>query len=365
MRTNTRRKRSPGPARPSVARVAAALAAAAALGTLAVAPPALAADGAGQAFTITDPRITESSGLAASLAHPGVYWTHNDSDDGPYVYAVDSRGRTVATVTLRGIEPRDVEAISVGPGGRIYVGDIGDNLGGKWSEVWIYSFAEPTELRDQSVDVIRYRVRYEDGPRDAEALMVHPVTGRAYIASKKQGGGALYQGPEKLAPTGINTFRRIADAPWVTDGAFSPDGTRLVLRGYFFATLYRWKDGAPAELGALSAPWQRQGESVTFTADGRAVLYGSEGKDSPVWRAPLDDDELPDTVKPLPGSSPSAAAGAGAPPVGSSADPTSGASAGAAAAASSDGPSDRALGVVFVLAAVAAVLGLRKRRKGS
>ena len=41
-------------------------------------------------FTITDPRITESSGLAASRQHPGIYWTHNDSDDGPYLYAVDS-----------------------------------------------------------------------------------------------------------------------------------------------------------------------------------------------------------------------------------------------------------------------------------
>lgn len=64
----------------------------------------VAADDGGDGFTITDPRIKESSGLAASRKHPGVYWTHNDSDDGPYVYAVDSRtGRTVATVTLRGI----------------------------------------------------------------------------------------------------------------------------------------------------------------------------------------------------------------------------------------------------------------------
>ncbi|MFB7617232.1 hypothetical protein [Kitasatospora sp. NPDC056181] len=355
MRTNTRRKRHQG-----AGRAPAALAAALTLTALAAAPPARAADGAGQAFTITDPRITESSGLAASLAHPGVYWTHNDSDDGPYVYAVDSQGRTVATVTLRGTEPRDVEAISLGPDGRLYVGDLGDNLGGKWSEVWIYSFAEPAELRDQSVDVIRYRVRYEDGPRDAEALMVHPVTGRAYIASKKQGGGGLYEGPEKLSTAGINTFRRIGDVPWVTDGAFSPDGTRLVLRGYLSAGLYRWKDGAPTELGPLAAPLQRQGESVTFTADGRSVLYGTEGKDSPVWREPLDDGQLPDTVKPLPSAPPSG--GAGAPPGRApGASPSAGSAAGSSGSA--DGPSDGAVGVVAVLAVVGVVLGLRKKRR--
>ncbi|MEU6237321.1 hypothetical protein [Kitasatospora sp. NPDC047058] len=364
MRTDGRRTWRRGAARASAALVAAACTATAVLGVTGTAP-ARAADRGGTAFTIGDPRITESSGLAASLAHPGVYWTHNDSDDGPYVYAVDSQGRTVATVTLRGIEPRDVEAISLGPDGRLYVGDIGDNLGGKWSEVWIYSFAEPAELRDQSVDVTRYRVRYEDGPRDAEALMVHPVTGRAYIASKKQGGGGLYQGPEKLSTAGVNTFRRIGDVPWVTDGAFSPDGTRLVLRGYLAATLYRWKDGAPAELGSLSMPLQRQGESVTFTADGRSVLYGTEGKDSPVWREPLDAGQLPDTVKPLPAASSSGAAPGGPGPSAPASGVASGApAAGASADGSSGGPSDRALGVVFLLAVVGALLGLRKKRKG-
>lgn len=52
---------------------------AAALVLLTAAGPAVAAE-ADQDFTIKDPRITESSGLAASRAHPGVYWTHNDQD---------------------------------------------------------------------------------------------------------------------------------------------------------------------------------------------------------------------------------------------------------------------------------------------
>ncbi|MFB6890423.1 hypothetical protein ACFCX4_14025 [Kitasatospora sp. NPDC056327] len=343
---------------------AALLAAACATAAVAVtagvgAPPARAAGGGGEAFTIGDPRITESSGLAASLRHPGVYWTHNDSDDGPYVYAVDSGGRTVATVTLRGIEPRDVEAISTGPDGRLYVGDIGDNLGGKWPEVWIYAFAEPAELRDQTVQVTRYRVRYEDGPRDAEALMVHPVTGRAYIASKKQGGGGLYQGPEQLSATGVNTFRRIADAPWTTDGAFSPDGTRLVLRGYFAATLYRWKDGAPADPDPVSPPFQRQGESVAFTADGRALLFGSEGKDSPVWRSPLDDDQLPDTVRPLPGASASAAPRS-PDPSGSPGVPSTDSASGS----SGSGAGEQVTGVAFLLAVAGAMFGLRRRKRG-
>ncbi|OEV11194.1 hypothetical protein AN218_14090 [Streptomyces nanshensis] len=271
---------------------------------LGCAPPAGAAPAGGKegpgSFRIKDPRITESSGLAASRRHKGVYWTHNDSDDGPYVYAVDSRtGRTVATVTLRGIDPRDVEAISIGPGGQIYVGDIGDNLGGGWSEVWIYRFTEPERLRDVTVTPTRYTVRYADGPRDAESLMVHPKTGRVYIASKSQERkGGIYAGPERLSPSGVNVFRRIARTEiWATDGAFSPDGTRLVLRGYFGGGMYRWRDGKPEALDTpVSVPMAGQGESVTFTPDGRTLMCGSEGKGSTVDPLELEGELLPDSV---------------------------------------------------------------------
>ncbi|GAA0475595.1 hypothetical protein ACFQ2B_12265 [Streptomyces stramineus] len=326
---------------------------AAALSALAVLPaavPAVADSGTPPAFTIEDPRIRESSGLAASRVHPGVYWTHNDSDDGPYVYAVDSRtGRTVARVTLAGITPRDVEAISIGPDGNVYVGDIGDNLGGSWPQVWIYRFPEPKTLKDTTVTPVRYTVRYEDGPRDAESLMVHPKTGRVYLVSKKRSGkGALYAGPENLSASGTNTFRRVADINvWATDGAFSPDGTRLVVRGYFNAREYRWENGLPKEIGSPGVPFQGQGESVTFTPDGRTLMYGSEGKRSSVQPIALEGELLPEQAAKAPDDS----------------------KGGGPAAPESEGGGDRNrnlfVGAAVLAAAVVLVTGLRKlvRRK--
>ncbi|MER8000678.1 WD40 repeat domain-containing protein [Streptomyces sp. NPDC095613] len=246
-----------------------------------------------QSFTIKDSRITESSGLAASRKHPGVYWTHNDSDDGPYIYAVDSRtGETVATVTMSGVgEPRDVEAISLGPDGNLYVGDIGDNLNGSWDHVWIYRFPEPDRLGDLTVRATQFTVRYADGARDAEAMMVDPKTGRVYIASKNEDGGGLYEGPERLTASGANVFRRVGEVPWVTDGAFSPDGTELVLRSYFSARGYDWKNGRLGADRRVKAPIQGQAESVTYTTDGSALMFGSEGANSGVVRVDLDKGE--------------------------------------------------------------------------
>ncbi|MFI6491320.1 WD40 repeat domain-containing protein [Streptomyces sp. NPDC050564] len=251
---------------------------------VALAAPAV-ADSADNGFTIKDPRITESSGLAASHAHPGIYWTHNDSDDGAYLYAVDSRtGRTVATVTMSGVgAPRDVEAISIGPDDNLYVGDIGDNLGGTWDHVWIYKLPEPKVLKDQTIRATQYVVKYSDGPRNAESLMVHPKTGRVYIVDKNEDGGHLYEGPAQLSASGTNIFKPVATIDlWATDSAFSPDGKQLAVRGYFGGIAYDWNGGKIKRQGRLNVPLQGQGESVTYTPDGSELMYGSEGADSSV-----------------------------------------------------------------------------------
>ena len=45
-----------------------------------------------QLAVLKDKSIKESSGIAASRNHPDIYWTHNDSGDGPFIYAFDIRG---------------------------------------------------------------------------------------------------------------------------------------------------------------------------------------------------------------------------------------------------------------------------------
>ncbi|MEV5148994.1 WD40 repeat domain-containing protein [Streptomyces sp. NPDC052727] len=299
------------------------------------------ADGAGdRGFTLKDPRITESSGLAASRLHPGVYWTHNDSDDGPYLYAVDSAtGKTVARITLRGIgSPRDVEAVSIGPHNEIYVGDIGDNFGGRWPYVWIYRLPEPKNLTDQTVTATQYVVKYSDGPRDAESLLVHPKTGRVYIIDKKEDGGHLYEGPATLSTSGANVFKPLAAVDlWATDAAFSPDGRDLAVRGYFGGIHYRWNGGRIEREGRLDVPLQGQGESVSYSADGTKLMYGSEGADSAVQA--VDAPGRPDA------ESPSAKGESGA-------------------SADEGGGGSLKVGAVIVVVGVAALFGLRRLRRG-
>jgi hypothetical protein len=257
---------------------------------LALALPAAAqeVEGSEVALRLEDPRILESSGLALSRRHPGVLWTHNDSGGGPQLYAVGSDGRTLATLTLAGVTARDWEATAAGRDDRgrpaLFAGDIGDNQD-LWPEVAVYRVAEPARLGDATVPATRYRMRYADGPRNAEALLVDPRNNRLYVATKDPGGGGLYRAPARLRTDQVNLLQRVARVPpLVTDGGFAPDGRSFVLRDYQGAFVYT----TPGHrVGAFPLPPQYQGESLTVTADGRAVLVGSEGLHSEVWRVPL------------------------------------------------------------------------------
>ena len=256
-------------------------------------------EGSEIAFEFQDPRISESSGLAPSLRHEGVWWTHNDSGDHlSEVYAVNEEGETLATVTLN-VERRDWEAVGLaqGPEGEptVFVGDIGDNFGGGWPNIRVFHFVEPQTLTDMVLDPAVLTFTYEDGGRDAEGMMIDPRDGRLYVVSKEFAGG-VYAAPENLDPHGENVLTRVDSAPlFATDAAFSADGTRYAIRTYWGVTIYDSTDKVPGtSVGSFDLPEMDQGESVAFTPDGTALMAGTEGEHSPVWRVPLEGAQVPE-----------------------------------------------------------------------
>lgn len=233
-------------------------------------------------WTLEDPRITESSGIALSHTHPGVLYTHNDRGTPPSLFAVDASGtRAVLDLAVPALDWEDVAST---PDGEIWVGDIGDNDGVRDS-ISVTVVREPEVLVSSVLPSTTYRLRYEDGPHDAEALLVDPRDHRVWVVTKDDGAGRSYVAPVRLDPDRVNVLRYVADAPpGVSGGDFSPDGGSIVLRTQARAYFGRDFRGAAQ---VVELPSQRQGESVTFTADGRHVLLGSEGSDSSLLCIPV------------------------------------------------------------------------------
>ena len=216
--------------------------------------------------------MTESSGLTRSYAHPGVLYTHNDRGGLANLFALDASGtRAVLTLDVLAVDWEDIAST---PDGKIWVGDIGDNERTRES-IQVMEVDEPEVLVSDEVPSTTYQLRYPDGPHDAEALLVDPRDNRVYVVTKEPDVGRVYAAPTTLDAQGSNVLEYVGKAPLnVTGGEFSPDGELVVLRNQGRAFFYSELGGTPTE---VTLPRQPQGESITFTADARHVIVGSEG----------------------------------------------------------------------------------------
>jgi len=230
--------------------------------------------------------IREASGLVASRQSPGVLWVHNDSGDSARVFAIDTQGKFLGTCHLRGAVARDWEDIAIGPGPDpnrqyLYIGDIGDNRA-KYPDITVYRVPEPAvnpsssfgEMTIGPPDAIR--LTYPDGPRDAETLLVDPLTRDLFVISKREFFSKVYRAPWPQSTTQPTRMERVATLPWgfAVAGDVSPDGRRVIVRGMFNASLWvrpagqpLWHafSGDPLRLPLMDEP---QGEGICFDAKG-------------------------------------------------------------------------------------------------
>jgi hypothetical protein len=264
---------------------------------------ALQASAVERAAAFQAPRVTESSGVVASHAHPGVLWTHNDSGDGPYLYATALDGRDGGALLVAGAEAVDWEDLALGPcppragaGDCLFIGDTGDNFQDRpW--VTVYALAEPAPPRGPADTgravgpAAELRLRYVDGPRDVEALYVSPRDSALYLVSKGRTGPIrLY----RVAPAGwgadtvvtaalVQTLPIEADpraGRWVTAAAIRADGGLVAIRTE--ADIFFFTPGPDGRLAPADRPacpiggLEQQGEGMDFLDEARLVL-ASEG----------------------------------------------------------------------------------------
>lgn len=263
---------------------------------------------------LEDRAVDESSGIVASRRNPDLFWTHNDSGDGPFLYAFDRRGRRRGTWRVTGAKAADWEDVAAGPGpqpGRsyLYVGDIGDN-GKDRKRIIVYRVAEPAitgadvgsdRSAPQPTEAAEaIHLQYPGGKHDAEALAVHPVTGDLYVITKTMNptsAASVYKLAAPFSSSTVQTLEKVGEvrAPSLLPGAItgadiSPDGRKIILCDYFHA--YEWSLPESSNNG-FDAIWKQtpvtvklgarpQGEAVCYRLDGRAILLTSEHSPTPL-----------------------------------------------------------------------------------
>lgn len=248
------------------------------------------------AGTILNRELSEISGITASRRAPDLYWVHNDSGDRPRIFAVTSGGTVRGEFRVTGAINQDWEDIAAGPGRddrpALYIGDIGDNSRRRNSIV-VYRVPEPDLSRNNTIadtdPAEPFQFVYPDGRHDAEALIVDPASGRIYIITKTGSDRCgLYRSPFPLQSGAAMTLERvdggdrISQLRYVTGADATPDGLRVIVRTYFSAFEFarekgrEFEDVFRSEPVPVALPLEPQGEAITYSADGNALLTTSE-----------------------------------------------------------------------------------------
>jgi hypothetical protein len=292
--------------------------------------------GTGRTLCNLPPVITESSGIVASSTNDNVFFTHNDSGDSPRYFAVDRSCRLLATVNVQGASAVDWEDIARGPGSTgktaIFLGDIGDNNATR-SSVTVYEVSEPSVNTATTGIVmtqrpIAHRFTYEDGPHNAETLLVEPKTGRVIVVTKADDGDSgvyVAQGSVlhevgaidfSLISTGVPLSHSpiaVLGGDLATGGDVAPDGRRVVVRTY--AQAFEWRVNGGDVVAALKGtpqvvdlPDERQGEAIAYTRDGKDLVTTSEGKGASLDLEPAQPVAPATTSTSAPSTSPTATA---------------------------------------------------------
>lgn len=259
---------------------------------------------AGKKLTeVTDKKLEEASGLAASSSNPGLLWTLNDSGNRAEVLLIDDKLNIRLTCTLHNIINRDWEDIAVGPGPEpgknyIYVADIGDNMAIFPYKI-IYRFEEPKLQEGTSqITITKFdRVVFQlDVKKDTESLLLDPKTKNLYVVSKREKPVYVYELKYPYSTTDTLTAEKIGSIPFgqIVAGDFSADGTEVLMKNY--NNVLYWKLNNEDLATALKrnpsiVPYEPepQGESVTFARDGSGFYTISEkvkGEKAYLWFYP-------------------------------------------------------------------------------
>jgi hypothetical protein len=251
------------------------------------------------AGTVSDASMTEISGMARGRRDPSVLWVHEDSGAQADVHALTLSGRKRQTFRLAGVQAKDWEDMSIGPGPAdgvdyLYLGDIGDN-GKKRPEIVVHRVREP-RVTDGSLTMLdgvaSIRLRYPDGPANSEAMAVG-ADGTIYVITKSK-GTRVYMARYPQSTSSVNVMKR------VPAGTLSPkvdmsgadirmDGRALLVRGYRMAWTWPIRPGESMATTLAREPCktptfrdEKQGESIAFLANDGSYTTTGEMSRAPI-----------------------------------------------------------------------------------
>ena len=248
--------------------------------------------------------LDEASGMAVSSQFENRLYHVDDS--ATTLYLTDFSGSPVQAVRVAGQQGRDVEDLALGSCGDrscLFIADIGDNAAER-DTIEIVIVPEVERFPALVEPVSRIRLQYPDGPRDAEAMAVHPdgdvfIITRNFFPAASQPYAELFRlaaedwmepsgEVETLVPVATIDFRELSTTlpnRLVSGLDISPDGRRMLVLTYQNAFEFRIDVSDPTldlarnlvegvDYREIELVQLRQQEAIAYSKQG--FIYGTE-----------------------------------------------------------------------------------------
>ncbi|MBF0199182.1 MAG: hypothetical protein HQL32_15815, partial [Planctomycetes bacterium] len=142
--------------------------------------------------------LKEISGLAVSRTHDNTLWAVNDSGNRARLYAIEANGNLLGyyKVGAQNFDWEDMGSFIKNGQSWLMIADVGDNKARR-DNLRLLFFPEPQNVphlqTTPTLDPFIIPFRYDDGPRDCEAVCVSDDATRVYFLSKRDQPPRLYQ----------------------------------------------------------------------------------------------------------------------------------------------------------------------------
>ncbi len=229
--------------------------------------------------------LKESSGL---LYFKGMFFTHNDSDNKPEIYAFDSiSGKIIHRIFIRNYANKDWEDITQ-DSLHIYIGDFGNNAGNRNDlKILIINKADlnfkkkidtvnATAISFNYADQDSFNLKNEDHNFDMEALCVWRDSIHLFSKNWVDNNTKHYVMPKQAGNYTLSPIETMAVGGIITGACTNKIQDKIVLTGYnvkngacFIHLLWDFKNnlffnGNKRKIGLGIALTLGQNESVTF-----------------------------------------------------------------------------------------------------
>jgi len=253
--------------------------------------------------------LDEVSGIAASVQNSDLLWLIEDSDNGPYIYAVNPAGEYSGKITLNGVSNTDWEAIAIydnGTSTSIFIGDIGDNNGSRSAEPTCLLEIEEPDVNtipkpfDLTLTPVVYNFSYPDGQQNAEGLAILPDGIPIIVTKRTDRKAKIFKFPSLTSPVTLEYVNEISTGndsfffhTMATSADLWPDGSRMLIRTYSHLWEFRLGSKTIADIHTIipvEVPFasETQGEAVSYDTVKNGYWQVSEGVNAPIYFTELE-----------------------------------------------------------------------------